>query len=313
MQFSLASAAFAPGAAGPSMIHAGRSAVRMQVAPPPEKTSGSISAMSEQMKEMRAKMEEDESTKAMMQALRGTNLNDDDNAAQGTTLRVVETRAGDDQLPLTYQPELLADYFGKRPLAVLTRIGQIMGTSAGWLSGVAIRALKGELAPGSAAEVESVAELRSIIVSLGPFFIKLGQALSIRPDILSPQAMVELQQLCDKVPSFDSALAMQTIRDELGVKDVSEVYSEITAEPVAAASLGQVYRARLKDGGDEVAVKVQRPFVLETVSLDLHLARSLGLLLRATPLSDRIDVVELLDEFASRFYQVPARRVPATA
>ena len=303
MQFSLASAAFAPGAAGPSMIHAGRSAVRMQVAPPPEKTSGSISAMSEQMKEMRAKMEEDESTKAMMQALRGTNLNDDDSAAQGTTLRVVETRAGDDQLPLTYQPELLADYFGKRPLAVLTRIGQIMGTSAGWLSGVAIRALKGELAPGSAAEVESVAELRSIIVSLGPFFIKLGQALSIRPDILSPQAMVELQQLCDKVPSFDSALAMQTIRDELGVKDVSEVYSEITAEPVAAASLGQVYRARLKDGGDEVAVKVQRPFVLETVSLDLHLARSLGLLLRATPLSDRIDVVELLDEFASRFYQ----------
>jgi aarF domain-containing kinase len=255
MQFSLASAAFAPGAAGPSMIHAGRSAVRMQVAPPPEKTSGSISAMSEQMTEMRAKMEEDESTKAMMQALRGTNLNDDDSAAQGTTLRVVETRAGDDQLPLTYQPELLADYFGKRPLAVLTRIGQIMGTSAGWLSGVAIRALKGELAPGSAAEVESVAELRSIIVSLGPFFIKLGQALSIRPDILSPQAMVELQQLCDKVPSFDSALAMQTIRDELGVKDVSEVYSEITAEPVAAASLGQVYRARLKDGGDEVAVR----------------------------------------------------------
>ena len=273
MQFSLASAAFAPGAAGPSMIHAGRSAVRMQVAPPPEKTSGSISAMSEQMKEMRAKMEEDESTKAMMQALRGTNLNDDDSAAQGTTLRVVETRAGDDQLPLTYQPELLADYFGKRPLAVLTRIGQIMGTSAGWLSGVAIRALKGELAPGSAAEVESVAELRSIIVSLGPFFIKLGQALSIRPDILSPQAMVELQQLCDKVPSFDSALAMQTIRDELGVKDVSEVYSEITAEPVAAASLAQVYRAVLKETGEVVAVKVQRPEVQSTVSKDLYVLR----------------------------------------
>ena len=69
------------GAPGPSFVHAGRSAVRMQVAPPPEKTSGSISAMSEQMKEMRAKMEEDESTKAMMQALRGTNLNDDDSAA----------------------------------------------------------------------------------------------------------------------------------------------------------------------------------------------------------------------------------------
>ena len=306
MQFSLASAAFAPGAAGPSMIHAGRSAVRMQVAPPPEKTSGSISAMSEQMKEMRAKMEEDESTKAMMQALRGTNLNDDDSAAQGTTLRVVETRAGDDQLPLTYQPELLADYFGKRPLAVLTRIGQIMGTSAGWLSGVAIRALKGELAPGSAAEVESVAELRSIIVSLGPFFIKLGQALSIRPDILSPQAMVELQQLCDKVPSFDSALAMQTIRDELGVKDVSEVYSEITAEPVAAASLAQVYRAVLKETGEVVAVKVQRPEVQSTVSKDLYVLRRAaevyqGLVGRFAP-QQRTDYVALFNEWAVGFY-----------
>ena len=84
---------------------------------------------------------------------------------------------------------------------------------------------------------------------------------------------------------------------------MSKVFSEITAEPVAAASLGQVYKATLRDSGDEVAVKVQRPFVLETVSLDLHLARMLGLLLRKTPISQRIDVVGLLDEFAANFYQ----------
>ena len=125
--------------------------------------------------------------------------------------------------------------------------------------------------------------------------------------------MVQLQQLCDKVPPFDSDLAMATICDDLRVGAVSDVFATITPEPVAAASLGQVYKATLCSTGETVAVKVQRPFVLETVSLDLHLARSLGLLLRATPLSDRIDVVELLDEFASRFYQVPARRVPATA
>ena len=116
-------------------------------------------------------MEEDESTKAMMQALRGTNLNDDDSAAQGTTLRVVETRAGDDQLPLTYQPELLADYFGKRPLAVLTRIGQIMGTSAGWLSGVAIRALKGHAwlgAKSSGRGLRGVSFARPILHQAGP-------------------------------------------------------------------------------------------------------------------------------------------------
>ena len=87
---------------------------------------------------------------------------------------------------------------------------------------------------------------------------------------------------------------------------VSKVFSEITAEPVAAASLGQVYKATLRDSGDEVAVKVQRPYVLETVSLDLHLARTSGLLLRALNPegSKRLDVVALLDEFASNFYRV---------
>ena len=71
--------------------------------------------------------------------------------------------------------------------------------SAGWLLGVALAAAQGNLGAGTAGEVQAVRDLRSVIVSLGPFFIKLGQALSIRPDILSPQAMVELQQLCDKV------------------------------------------------------------------------------------------------------------------
>ena len=81
---------------------------------------------------------------------------------------------------------------------------------------------------------------------------------------------------------------MRTIQDELG-RTPSELYSEITAEPVAAASLGQVYKAVLKDSGDVVAVKVQRPFVLETVSLDLHLIRQIGLFVRNFPdLSSRL-------------------------
>jgi aarF domain-containing kinase len=152
-------------------------------------------------------------------------------------------------------------------------------------------------------EVQRTAQLRDKITSLGPFFIKLGQALSIRPDILSPRSMVELQKLCDKVPSFDSKIAYATMERELG-RPISDVFSYITPEPVAAASLGQVYRATLRTNGDIVAVKVQRPKVLETVSLDLFLARQLGLILRNFPaLSDRLDAVALLDEFAFRFYQ----------
>ena len=69
----------------------------------------------------------------------------------------------------------------------------------------------------------------------------LHQALSIRPDILSPRSMVELQKLCDKVPSYDSKIAFATMERELG-KPVDEIFSSITDEPVAAASLGQVVR-----------------------------------------------------------------------
>ena len=115
--------------------------------------------------------------------------------------------------------------------------------------------------------------------------------------------MVELQQLCDKVPCFDSKLAFQTIEDELGSR-VSDLFSEITPEPVAAASLGQVYKATLRNSNNIVAVKVQRPFVLETVSLDLYLLRQIGLFVRNFPqLSSRLDIVSLLDEFAINFYQ----------
>merc|ERR1719310_1754255 len=250
-----------------------------------------ISDISKQMQEARLSLEENEQTRLYMQALRGTNMNDDAQAASDTKLQVVEMRRGegDDVLPTSYQPEQLGAYFKKRPGAVLTRIGQIFSTTSGWFVGTLIAKARG-MESGSPEEVERVQALRGIIVSLGPFFIKLGQALSIRPDILSPQAMVEMQQLCDKVPAFDTGMAMATLEDELGMK-VNDIFSEIPPEPVAAASLGQVYKATLRENGEVVAVKVQRPFVLETVSLDLYLARSLGELLRNTPLTERVDIV----------------------
>ncbi|EOD20485.1 hypothetical protein EMIHUDRAFT_427260, partial [Emiliania huxleyi CCMP1516] len=261
--------------------------------------------MSAAMADMREQLAADERTSALISAMRGTNINDDDNAASGTTLQVVEMRAGDDSLPTEYDPAALSAYFRKRPGAVLTRIGQLALYGGAWVAKTLLSALRGELTSGSEGEVAAVAGLRDVLVSLGPFYIKLGQALSIRPDILSPQAMVQLQQLCDKVPPFESAVAMQCVRDELGVEDVSELFSTITPEPVAAASLGQVYKATLREGGDEVAVKVQRPFVLETVSLDLHLARAAGQFLRkmSPEASQRVDVVSLLDEFAANFYR----------
>jgi aarF domain-containing kinase len=248
--------------------------------------------MSAQMKEMRERMNEDSDTKMMMDALRGKNLNDDDSAVAGLQMRLVDVGAGSDGtdiLPYDYNPVALKKFFAKRPLAVLTRVLQVTTVGGNFLFKAALDTALGRLERNPDLEVQRAAELRDIITSLGPFFIKIGQALSIRPDLLSPRSMVELQKLCDKVPSYDSKIAFATIELELG-KKVDELFSEITPEPVAAASLGQVYKATLRATGETVAVKVQRPAVLETVSLDLHLARELGMIARNFPaLSDRLD------------------------
>uniref|UniRef100_A0A7S2PDN7 Protein kinase domain-containing protein n=1 Tax=Leptocylindrus danicus TaxID=163516 RepID=A0A7S2PDN7_9STRA len=229
-------------------------------------------------------------------------MNDDSMAAEGLEMRLVDVDSGDDKLMTVYDPESLKQFFRKRPGVIVTRIIQVISTTGGLMVKTGIDALRGKLSDPEA-EVRRATELRDTITSLGPFFIKLGQALSIRPDVLSPRSMVELQKLCDKVPSFDSKIAFATIEKELG-RSVDDIFSEITPEPIAAASLGQVYKATLRETGEIVAVKVQRPNVLETVSLDLYLARELGMFARNFPaLSSRLDAVALLDEFAYRFYQ----------
>lgn len=286
-----------------------------------ERTSSpKVSQLSQQMREMQSQMiSENEDADLIMQALRGQNMNDDDAQVQGLEMKLVgfddvdelcdvdsngkNCDPASDRLPFDYDPIALQKFFKKRPQLVAARIAQVTSTGGNVLFNFAIDVLSGKMKTDPDLEVKRVAELRDTITSLGPFFIKLGQALSIRPDILSPRSMVELQKLCDKVPSYDSKIAFATMERELG-KSVDEVFSYITPEPVAAASLGQVYKATLRSTGETVAVKVQRPQVLETVSLDLYLARQAGLLIRNFPaLSDRLDAVALLDEFAFRFYQ----------
>ena len=110
----------------------------------------------------------------------------------------------DDRLPLYYDPELIAVYWRRRPAAVAQRILQLLSIAGGFITGIVSDIVRGETEKNS---VKRAIQLREIVTSLGPAYIKLGQALSIRPDILSPQAMTELQKLCDKVPSFDNRTA----------------------------------------------------------------------------------------------------------
>ena len=173
----------------------------------------------------------------------------------------------------------------------------MIGVTGGFLSSLLADVVFGKLKEN---EVQRAIEIRNIVTSLGPAYIKLGQALSIRPDLLSPKAMVELQKLCDKVPSFDSEIAMDLIEAELG-RPWQDVFQKLTPRPIAAASLGQVYKGELMSGED-VAVKVQRPYVVETVSIDLYILRKVGLFLHRFP-QIKTDFVALLDEWAERFFE----------
>ncbi|KAM0941951.1 putative ABC-type Cd(2+) transporter [Dioscorea sansibarensis] len=263
-------------------------------------TTNRFGNVSEEIRRVRAQMEEDEQLATLMRGLRGQNLRDSQFADENVQLRLVEVQAKDssETLPLIYDPDIISAYWGKRPRAVATRIIQLLSVAGGFLSHLAADLINKKIKEN---EVARAIELREIVTSLGPAYIKLGQALSIRPDILSPAAMTELQKLCDKVPSFPDDIAMALIEEELG-QPWHEIYSELTSSPIAAASLGQVYKGRLKETGELVAVKVQRPFVLETVTVDLFIIRKLGLVLRRFP-QISVDVVGLVDEWAARFFE----------
>jgi predicted unusual protein kinase regulating ubiquinone biosynthesis (AarF/ABC1/UbiB family) len=115
--------------------------------------------------------------------------------------------------------------------------------------------------------------LKEHLIELGPTFIKIGQALGTRGDLLPLPYIKQLAMLQDQVPSFPTAEAYARIESELG-RSLHEAYLEIDAEPIAAASLGQVYRARLHTG-EEVAVKVQRPHLADLISFDISVLHKL--------------------------------------
>ncbi|KAL8201135.1 hypothetical protein R6Q57_012474 [Mikania cordata] len=112
------------------------------------------------------------------------------------------------------------------------------------------------------------------LIRLGPFYIKLGQALSTRPDILPSVYRNELAKLQDQIPPFSTKVAIRSIESQLGAP-ISEIFADISPQPVAAASLGQVYKAHLHTG-ELVAVKVQRPGMSLSLTLDALLFNMIG-------------------------------------
>ncbi|MBI5682192.1 MAG: AarF/ABC1/UbiB kinase family protein [Deltaproteobacteria bacterium] len=144
----------------------------------------------------------------------------------------------------------------------------------------------------------SVAErFRLAFEELGPTFIKLGQILSTRPDMLPDDFIKEFLRLQDCVPPFAYNDVIKTIEDEFG-KKTDALFTSIDKEPVAAASIAQVHQAITKDGKD-VVIKVQRPNICENINLDISILKYMAIhIVKYMPESSIYDPVGLVDEFS---------------
>ena len=227
-----------------------------------------------------------------------------------------------DALPKEFDPVAIAAYFERRPQRRLSRQAEL-ARQATWFS----TALVSDWATNSWEKNMPLraSQLRELIVQNGAAFIKVGQALAIRPDVLPEPYMVEFAKLLDQVPPFAAVEAQAALRASLaaqGAPPPEEIFESMAAfdTPVAAASIGQVYRARLKPGKVNgltepvtVAVKLQRPDILDAVSLDLYIIRRSVQALAALPATGTTRMariarsaqafVEVLDTAATRFLE----------
>ena len=165
--------------------------------------------------------------------------------------------------------------YRKNPKRLFKRLWQTLIPIFIYIFSVGLDKLTGKLKKESRARFRAK-QLTNLLVELGPAFVKAGQVLSTRPDIIPVVLLEELSELQDQLPGFNGDKAMELIEEDLN-KKINEIFLTIDKEPISAASLGQVHKAVLKNG-DVVAVKVQRPGLREQITLDLYIVRNLSLI-----------------------------------
>jgi predicted unusual protein kinase regulating ubiquinone biosynthesis (AarF/ABC1/UbiB family) len=197
-----------------------------------------------------------------------------------------------------YDPEAIAAYYRRRPFQVGSRLLAILFPLGRFFSQLW---LDRRLGSSTRNEQRRAVQLRDMLTNLGPAYIKIGQALSTRPDLVPPIFLEELSQLQDQLPPFPNEIAFRFIEEELGAPP-SQVFAELSDHPMAAASLGQVYKGRLPSG-EAVAVKVQRPGLAKRITLDLFILRRLAQFATNRISQIRSDLVAIMDEFGCRIFE----------
>ena len=144
--------------------------------------------------------------------------------------------------------------------------------------------------------------LFNIITDLGPCYIKLGQALSTRPDLVRQDWLTELTNLQDNLPPFDHKIALKIVEKELG-SPANILFDEFPNKPIASASLGQVYKAKINNNNC-VAVKVQRPNLEFIIRRDIVILKLLANFLSPfLPLNIGVGIGEIIDEFGRALFE----------
>ncbi len=198
-----------------------------------------------------------------------------------------------------YDTGAIAQYYRYRPWRAIWRALRITGLFLGFILDLKWDDWQDQAERN---KYRRASQLRRILTDLGPTFIKVGQALSTRPDLVRQDFLDELVKLQDQLPPFSNELAFHIIETQLN-DPIADIFSEISPDPIAAASLGQVYRARLFSG-EEVAVKVQRPNLRPTLTLDLYLMRwAASWLSPWLPLNLGHDLTLIVDEFGTKLFE----------
>jgi len=214
-----------------------------------------------------------------------------------------------DEPVLDYNPNRDLRWLLLRPWIAITRLLVVLGQ----LLSLAIALVVQGNSADAKVQQRLAGRILRTLTNLGPCFIKVGQALSTRPDLVRRDWLDELTRLQDDLPAYDHQLALSILEQELGAP-AAQLFAVFPDYPVAAASLGQVYKARLHDGR-WVAVKIQRPDLAFILRRDLVILRALAVLVAPLlPLNLGFGLGEILDEFGSTlFEEIDYRREAANA